>query len=86
MPPRIVRVSESNLDEYDGSWTNILKKLLTALSCETNIPVKIFSYFDGNILAKYRITIQLPEKLGFSVIMPYGEAHCSALAYEIAVV
>ena len=86
MPPRIVRVSESNLKEHFGGWTGILKSLLLALSCATDIPVKIYSYFDGNILAKYRVTMQLPEEFGMSIIMPYGEAQSSALAFDIAVV
>ena len=74
MPPRKVRVSDSYLKEHFGGWTEILKSLLITLSCATDIPVKIYSYFDGNILAKYRVTIELPEKLGLSVIMPFGEA------------
>ena len=86
MPPRIVRVSESNLKEHFGGWTEILKSLLLALSCATDIPVKIYSYFDGNILAKYRVAIELPEELDMSIIMPYGEAQSSALAFDIAVV
>ena len=86
MPLRIVRFSESNLKEHFGGWTDILKSLLLALSCATDIPVKIYSYFDGNILAKYRVAIELLEKLGMSIIMPYGEAQSSALAFEIAVV
>ena len=84
MPPRIVRFSESNLKEHFGGWTEILKSLLLALSCATNIPVKIYSYFDRNILAKNRVAIELPEKLGMSIIMPYGVAQSSALAFEIA--
>ena len=72
MPPRIVRVSDSNLKEHFGGWTEILKSILLALSCDTDIPVKIYSYFDGSILAKYRVAIQFPEKLGMSILMPYG--------------
>ena len=82
IPPRIVRVSDSNLKEHFGGWTEIL----ITLSCATDIPVKIYSYFDGNILAKYRVDIEFPEKLGLSIIMPFGEAQSSALAFDIAVV
>ena len=58
MPPRIVRVSDGELEEHSGGWTEILKGQLSALSCALDIPVRTYSYYDGNILAKYRVEIQ----------------------------
>jgi hypothetical protein len=46
----------------------------------------VFSYFDGSILAKYRVVIHLPVELGLPIILPYGEARSSALSYKIAIV
>ena len=66
MPPTIVKVIHENLKDHSGGWAKILKGQLLALSCATDIPVKIYSYFDGNILAKYRVVIELLEKLGSS--------------------
>ena len=86
MPPRIVRVSDGELEEHSGGWTEILKGQLSALSCALDIPVRTYSYYDGNILAKYRVEIQLPEELGRSIVMPIGEAQSSTLAYDLAVV
>jgi hypothetical protein len=59
---------------------------LKTLGYSSNVEVKVFSYFDGSILAKYRMIIHLPVELGLPVILPYGEARGSALAYEIAIV
>jgi hypothetical protein len=59
---------------------------LKTLGYSSNVVVKVFSYFDGSILAKYRVVIHLPVELGPPVILPYGEARSSALAYEIAIV
>ena len=86
MPPRIVRVSDENLEEHSGGWTEILKGQLSPLYCALDIPVRTYSYYDGNILAKYRVVIQLPEELGMDIVMPFGEAQCSALAFDLAVV
>ena len=63
-----------------------MKAQLSALSCSLDIPVRTYSYYDGNILAKYRVEIQLPEELGRSIVMPIGEAQSSALAYDLALV
>ena len=86
MPPRIVRVSDANLKEHSGGWTEILKGQLSALSCALDIPVRTYSYYDGNTLAKYRVEILLPEELGIGTVVPFGEAQCSALAYDLVVV
>src|SRR3954464_1421737 len=47
--------------------------------------VKIYSYYDGQVLAKYRVMIMLPKKLGLKGEMPSGEARCMVSAYQIAV-
>jgi hypothetical protein len=86
MPARTVRVSESKLNSYLGVWTDILRQLLKTFGYSSNVVVKVFSYFDGSILAKYHVVIHLPVELGLHVILPYGEARSSALAYEIAIV
>jgi hypothetical protein len=59
---------------------------LKTLGYSSNVAVKVFSYFEGSILAKYRVVIHVPIDLGLPVILPYGEARSSALAYEIAIV
>ena len=64
----------------------LFRSQLSALSCALDIPVRTYSYYDGNILAKYRVEIQLPEELGRSIVVPIGEAQSSALAYDLAVV
>ena len=58
MPPRIVRVSHENMKEHAGRWIEILKGQLSAFSCTIDIPITTYSYYDGNILAKYRVVIQ----------------------------
>jgi hypothetical protein len=63
-----------------------LRQLLKTLGYSSNVVVKVFSYFDGCILAKYRVVIHLPIELGLPAILPYAEAHSSALSYEMAVV
>jgi hypothetical protein len=68
MPARTVRVSESKLNSYLGEWTEILRQLLKTLAYSFNVAVKVFSYFDGCILAKYRVVIHLPVELGLPVI------------------
>jgi hypothetical protein len=86
MPARTVRVSESKLNSYLGKWTEIMPKLFKTLGYSSNVVVKVFSYFDGCILAKYRVVIHLPVELGLPIILPYGEARSSTLAYEIEIV
>jgi hypothetical protein len=86
MPARTVRVSESKLNSYLGECTKILRQLLKTLGYSSNVVVKVFSYFDGCILAKYRVVIHLPVELGLPIIFPYADARSSALAYEMAVV
>jgi hypothetical protein len=86
MSARIVRVSESKLNSYLGEWTEILRQLLKTLGYSSNVLVKVFSYFDRSILAKYHVVVHLPVELGLRAILPYAEARSLALAYEMEVV
>ena len=54
--------------------------------CRTRIPVKIYSYHDGRVLAKYRIVLVLPTELGLGGLLPSGEALTMRTAIEIALV
>ena len=45
----------------------------------------MFAYYDGSILAKYRVSIQLPQEIVSGYLLPFGEARMSAIAFEIAV-
>ena len=67
MPERTVEVVTSLLDDYTDKWTDILRQLLLKFNCETKLKVQICSYYDGKILAKYRIGIMMPSELGLSV-------------------
>src|SRR6266699_3258819 len=84
-PARTVRIKEATLDEYDGKLEDILRGMLLACGCPTNIPVKKISYYDGNIHAKYRVRILLPTKLGMRESRPAGEARTLNAAYHIAI-
>src|SRR3954463_5887969 len=84
-PPRNVQVLNRTLDDYRGDWTDNLRQLLWSLECESRLLVKIYSYYDGQVLAKYRVMIMLPKKLGLKGETPSGEARCMASAYQIAV-
>lgn len=84
-PPRNVQVMNWTLDDYGGDWTDNLRQLLWSLECESRLLVKIYSYYDGQVLAKYRVMIMLPKKLGLKGEMPAGEARCMASAYQIVV-
>ena len=84
-PPRNVQVMNRTLNDYRGDWTDNLRQLLWSLDCESILLVKIYSYYDGQVLAKYRVMIMLPKKLGLKGEMPSGEARCMASAYQIAV-
>ena len=73
-PEHTTWVQNTTLDACHGEWTDILQQLLMDCGCPTMIPVKIYSYYDGSIRAKYRIAIKLPIELGLSAAMPAGEA------------
>jgi hypothetical protein len=64
MPARTVRVSESKLNFFQGEWIEILRQFLKTLVYSSKVVVQVFSYFDGCILAKYRVVIHLPIELG----------------------
>ena len=85
-PERTTWIQNTTLDAYHGEWTDILRQLLMDCGCPTMIPVKIYSYYDGSIRAKYCIVIKLPTELGLSAAMPAGEARTQMSAFQIAVV
>jgi hypothetical protein len=58
---------------------------LQECGCETRIPVKKYTYYEGKVFQKYKVGIMLPAKLGMSVIMPAGEARTVSVPYKIAV-
>ena len=73
-PNRTLRKSETWLGDYEGSLTDLLRGMLYDLGCETKIPVIKYIYYDGDVVAKCRVAVQLPIELEMSIIMPYGEA------------
>ncbi|KAK1668817.1 hypothetical protein QYE76_056976 [Lolium multiflorum] len=73
-PKRTLRQVEGWLGDYEGPLTDLLRGMLKELHCETRIPVLKYIYYDGEIVAKYRVSVQLPMQLEMSRIMPYEEA------------
>jgi hypothetical protein len=59
--------------------------MLHDLGCETKIPVIKYIYYDGDVVAKCRVAVQLPRTLEMSIIMPYGEAKTLTTAYHMAI-
>ncbi|KAK1612183.1 hypothetical protein QYE76_035856 [Lolium multiflorum] len=82
-PKRTLRKVEGWLGDYDGPITALLCGMLKELHCDPRIPVIKYTYYDGEILAKCRVSVQLPEKLLMSRIMPYGEAKTITTAYHM---
>jgi hypothetical protein len=73
-PKRTLRMIETRLADYEGSLIDLLRGMLHDLSCETKIPVIKYIYYDGDVVAKCRVAVQLPRELEMSIIMPCGEA------------
>jgi hypothetical protein len=65
--------------------TYVLRGLLLELGCDPRIQVMKYMYYDGTIVAKCRVGLQLSDKLGMSVVMPSGEARTIRTAYHMAV-
>ena len=84
-PKRTLRKVEGWLGDYEGNLTDLLRGMLKELHCETKIPVLKYIYYDGEIVAKCRVSVQLPKKLEMSPIMPYGEAKTLTTAYHMAI-
>jgi hypothetical protein len=82
-PKRTLRKVEGWLGDYVGPITALLCGMLKELHCDPRIPVIKYTYYDGEILAKCRVSVQLPEKLLMSRIMPYGEAKTITTAYHM---
>src|SRR3954463_399318 len=77
---------DETLDDYQGSFIDQLRQLLKLFSCPTRIPVNTITYLDGRMLSKYRVNIQLPEKLRLYHDLPIGECRSHLAAYHVAVV
>ena len=85
LPGRTVIAKESSLDRYQGELVEILTQLLETFSCSPKALVKIFGYYHGGVLAKYRVSIPLPPEIGSCYLELYGEARSSTIDFEIAV-
>src|SRR3954468_21247452 len=85
-PKQTLVRKEETLDDYQGSFTDQLRQLLKLFNCPTRIPVNTITYLDGRMLSKYRVSIQLPEKLGLYHNLPIGECRSHLAAYHVAVV
>jgi hypothetical protein len=48
-PPRIVQLQDTTLDEYDGNLANMLRGILQECGCENRIPVKKYTYYEGQV-------------------------------------
>jgi hypothetical protein len=72
---KTVKVREVWLNEYDGDMIDVLRTLLLKCGCDPLVRVMKYAYYDGTVKAKSRVCIQLPAKLGMSVVMPSREAH-----------
>ncbi|KAK1628292.1 hypothetical protein QYE76_002607 [Lolium multiflorum] len=84
-PKRTLRQVEGWLGDYEGPLTDLLCGMLKELHCETRIPVFKYTYYDGEIVAKHRVSVQLPMRLEMSRIMPYGEAKTFTTAFHMAI-
>ena len=73
---RAVRLKEVELGKgaFCGSWAEILKQLIYFLGTTTKVIVKVMSFYDGSMLAMYRVALKLPSELQMGYKMPFGEA------------
>src|SRR3954468_11802762 len=85
-PKQTLVRKEETLDDYQGSFTDQLRQLLKIFSCPTRIPVNTITYYNGRMLSKYRVSIQLLEELGLYHDIPIGEGRSHLEAYHVAVV
>ena len=85
-PKQTLVRKEETLDDYQGSFTDQLRQFLKLFNCPTRIPVNTITYLDGRMLSKYRVSIQLPEKLGLYHDLPIGEGRSHLAAYHVAIV
>ena len=62
---RAVRIKEVELGKgaFYGSWAEMLKQLIYFLGTTTKVIVKVMSFYDGSILAMYRVALKLPSEL-----------------------
>ena len=71
-PKQTLVRKEETLDDYQGSFTDQLRHLLKIFSCPIRIPVNTITHYDGRMLSKYRVSIQLPKELGLYHDLPIG--------------
>lgn len=87
-PRRSVRVRDAELGKgvFRGSWAEMLQQLIYFLGIKTKVIVKVMSFYDGSILALYRVALKLPPELKMGFKMPFGEAKNVEVAFQIAAV
>jgi hypothetical protein len=84
-PKRTLRKSETWLGDYEGSLKSLLRGMLHDLGCETKISIIKCIYYDGDVVAKCRVGVQLLKEIGMSIIMPYGKEKTLTTAYHMAI-
>ena len=85
-PARVPYSEHKHLDDFKGTLTTLLQSLLFSLDCDPNIPVGVYTFYDGSWFAKYRVVLRLPRQLGYETVMPAGEARTETAAYRMAVI
>ena len=85
-PARVPFSEHRYLGDFSGTLTTLLESMLFDLDCDPNIPVRVYTFYDGNLFVKYRIVLRLPRQLGYETVMPAGEARTEIAAYRIAVI
>ena len=84
-PERGISRLEDYLESYQGTSTYQCRQLLVAFWCSVDIPVKTFTYHDGELVMKYRVSVKLPHQLGLPLVMPFGEGRSHIAAFHIVV-
>ena len=86
-PERTIKVKDSTLGQgvFQGNWVDILEETMDYLGVKTKVKVKSMSFYDGSILAKYRVALMLPQELGVGLRMPFGEAKHVDTTFQIAI-
>ena len=84
---RNIRVREATLGRgvFQGNWVQILEEMMEHLGVKVPVGIKIMSFYDGTIRAKYRVALILPKELEVGTRMPYGEARHVETAFQIAI-
>ena len=84
---RSVRVRDAELGKgvFRGSWAEILQQLIHFLGIKTKVVVKVMSFYDGSILALYRVALKLPFELNMGFKMPFGEAKNMEVVFDTSI-